>query len=529
MSYSLISESWLPVVRRDSGAGFIRPAQIVERIETDPVIAINWPRADFRLATLEFLIGLLAVACPPETSREWRRSYITPPDVETLEAAFAPFANVFNLDGDGPRFMQDFEPLAAAPNEAATLLIEAPGEQSIKKNADLLNKRGQVQKLSRAAAAMALYTLQTYAPAGGAGNRTGLRGGGPLTTLVLPSESPTLWQVIWANTPYGKPVLQADWPRVFPWLTRTITSENDRKISPANEENDRLVFWGTPRRVRLVFEKNKDSTTCDLTGQTDEVMVTGWVQRPNGANYTSEAFVHPLTPRYKPKPKEAISFPVHAQPSGIGYKDFVGLLFKTADGTDIPAQCIDTYVRTRHPAIKGDWRLLAAGYDMDNMKARGFVEAELPVFMGDDVEAQAQAVTQLIDGADNIVGILRSSVRNALFSAGAKPDAGATLFATLRARFWEESEADFYKALRSLAKGENRDDVALSFLAALRVLALKMFDEAVPITDSDRPDRVASAARLLGLALRGYGKMGASLFGAFNLAPPETSQKRKKA
>lgn len=529
MSYSLMSESWLPVIRRHSGACFIRPAQIVENIEADPVIAVNWPRADFRLATMEFLIGFLAAAYPPKNPRDWERGYATPPDLKMLEAAFAPLAKVFDLDGEGPRFMQDFEALAAEPNETATLLIEAPGEQSIKKNADLLNKRGQVQKLSRAAAAMALYTLQTYAPAGGAGNRTGLRGGGPLTTLVLPSENPTLWQIIWANTPYGEPVLQADWPRVFPWLTKTITSENNRQIHSDNADNDRLVFWGAPRRIRLVFEKNKDSAVCDLTGQSDEVMVTGWVQRPNGANYVSEDFVHPLTPRYKQKPKDPKSLPVHAQPAGIGYKDFVGLLFKTADGSAIPAPCIDTYVTSRWPAIEGDWRLLAAGYDMDNMKARGFVEVELPVFIGEDAESQAQAITQLIAGADNVVGILRSSVRNAVFSAGSKPDAGVIMFSTLRARFWADSEADFYKAVQKLAKNEGRDDVAKYFLVALRRLALKMFDEAAPITASDHPIRVASAAKMLGLALHGYGKMGASLFGAFNLAVPETNKKRKPA
>lgn len=529
MPYSLISEPWLPVVRRCSGAGLIRPAQIVESSKTDPVIAINWPRADFRLATLEFLIGLLAVACPPETSRDWEKRYTTPPDLATLDAAFAPFADIFNLDGDGPRFMQDFEPLAAEPNDISTLLVEAPGEQSIKKNTDLLNKRGRVQTLSRATAAIALYTLQTYAPAGGAGNRTGLRGGGPLTTLVLPSKNPTLWQILWANVPEGQAVPPTDWPRIFPWLTKTLTSENDRKVSPGDEKNDPLVFWGTPRRIRLVFETNTTAAACDLTGQTDEMMVTGWVQRPNGANYASESFYHPLTPRYKPKPKDPVSLPVHPQPAGIGYKDFVGLLFKQADGTAIPAACIDYYVTHRWRAIGGEWRLFAAGYDMDNMKARGFVEAELPVFLGEDAQDRTQAISQLIDGAETVAGLLRLAVRNALFSSGAKPDALALLFTTLRARFWNDSEPHFYKAMKCLAQGENRDSVANLFLKALRQLTLQIFDETIPITASDHPDRVASAAKFLGLSLQGYGKAGLSLFNAFNLPAPETKKTRKTA
>ncbi len=60
MPFSLINDAWLPVLRQHSGVTRIRPAQITENIENDPVVAIDWPRADFRLASLEFLIGLLA-------------------------------------------------------------------------------------------------------------------------------------------------------------------------------------------------------------------------------------------------------------------------------------------------------------------------------------------------------------------------------------------------------------------------------------------------------------------------------------
>lgn len=524
MAYSLISEPWLPVLRRYSGACWIRPAQIVEALDTDPVMAIDWPRADFRLATLEFLIGLLAVACPPSGRRDWEKRNETPPTLAEMDAAFAPFTEVFNLDGDGPRFMQDCEPLAAEPNEVATLLIEAPGEQSLKKNADLLNKRGQVQRLSRAAAAMALYTLQTYAPAGGAGNRTGLRGGGPLTTLALPSGTLTLWHVLWANVPVGVPASPDDWPRIFPWLAPTLTSDNNRTVSPVDGEKDPLAFWGTPRRIRLVF-KTAPGAACDLTGLSDDVVITGWCQRPYGANYRSEAFAHPLTPRYKPKPKEAESLPVHPQPAGIGYKDFLGLLFKSPDGAAIPAACISTYAAR---ADDHDWRILAAGYDMDNMKARGFVEAELPVYGGIDAEERAQVLGRLIAGADTAAGLLRMAVRNALFAEGAKADLAAGLFTTLRVRFWQESEPAFYAQARRVGKAE-RDDIARAFLSALRRVVLRLFDDAAPIAGSDHPARVARAAKTLSLAMNGYGKGGIALFTAFNLIPPEAGKKKRKA
>jgi hypothetical protein len=78
------------------------------------------------------------------------------------------------------------EDLQSSAEPIERLLIEAPGESTTSKNTDLLVHRDRVTSLGRAAAAMALYTFQSWAPAGGAGNRTGLRGGGPLVTMVMP-------------------------------------------------------------------------------------------------------------------------------------------------------------------------------------------------------------------------------------------------------------------------------------------------------------------------------------------------------
>ena len=79
-----------------------------------------------------------------------------------LDAAFEPLAPAFQLDGDGPRFMQDFDNLDGAGNRVAGLLIDAPGDNTIRRNTDILVKRGQVTTLCRASAAMALFTLQAY-------------------------------------------------------------------------------------------------------------------------------------------------------------------------------------------------------------------------------------------------------------------------------------------------------------------------------------------------------------------------------
>ena len=333
--FNLLHDPWLPVLRR-SGPSLIRPSQIAEAHATDPIIAFDWPRADFRIAAHEFLIGLLSTACPPRDEEAWGDWMDTPPSPATLDAAFAPIAHAFDLDGPGPRFLQDLEELVADSEPIERLLIEAPGDSTVKKNTDLLVRRGRARRLSRATAAMALYTFQSWAPAGGAGNRTGLRGGGPMVTLVLPSENPTLWQVLWANVPCGCKPAEADLPRVFPWLAPTITSEGSRTVTPV-EAHPLQCWWGMPRRIRLDFEARP--SPCDLTGQADEIAVTGWRQRPRGVNYAFWGDVHPLTPRYRVKPDSEI-LPVHPQPGGIGYRHWLGLVASARDALRYPAPSV---------------------------------------------------------------------------------------------------------------------------------------------------------------------------------------------
>jgi len=536
MPFSLINDAWLPVLRQHSGGVKIQPAQITQDIESDPVIAIDWPRADFRLATLELLIGLVATACPPAGRRDWPERYRNPPSPAELEAAFAPLAVAFELDGDGPRFMQDFEDLAADPNDVAGLLIEAPGDQTIKKNADLLNKRGQVRCLCRGAAAMALFALQTYAPAGGAGNRTGLRGGGPLTTLVIPPHLTALplWHLLWANVPEGLPADMKDLPQILPWLAPTKSSENEKKVVPA-APNDLLAFWGTPRRIRLDFTASTPGEICDLTGAGDTMMVKSWRQRPNGANYHN--FRHHLTPYYRPKPKEPVWLPMHPQPGGIGYRHFLGLVFapNEAGESRSPAGTVSTYRRDRSATASvlhgAPWRLLAAGFDMDNMKARSFVESELPVFDAaspEAIEMHDEVLSGLVKGAEEAANLLRQGVRNALFGDGAKPDLNAGLFAGLRGQFWQQTERAFYDCAARAAAGEARQEVSAAFLKAVRQVTLELFAETAPITESDHPERVAVAARWLGVAMHGAGKAGGKLYEALGLEPPEVKPRAKR-
>jgi CRISPR system Cascade subunit CasA len=98
-------------------------------------------------------------------------------------------------------FLQSFEGLDSENCSIAGLLIEAPGGNTLKLNKDHFVKRHSVEKICPDCAVMALFSVQTNSPAGGAGYRVGMRGGGPLTTLVVPQheEDVPLWKKLWLN------------------------------------------------------------------------------------------------------------------------------------------------------------------------------------------------------------------------------------------------------------------------------------------------------------------------------------------
>jgi CRISPR system Cascade subunit CasA len=531
---NLITDPWLPVRRPHSGRCTIRPAQLTEAIGDDPVIAIDWPRADFRIATLELLIGLLATACPPRDHDAWLDLWDKPPDPSALDAAFAPIAHAFALDGDGPRFLQDFEDLVSDPEPIERLLIEAPGASATRDNTDLLVHRNRVASLGRAAAAITLFTFQSWAPEGGRGHRTGLRGGGPLTTLVLPRGEASLWHLLWANVPCGTPPPAAELPRVFPWLAPTVTSEGARVVTPQNA-HPLQCWWGMPRRIRLDFSAEGAASPCDLTGVPDSVQVESWRQRPHGTSYAT--WRHPLTPYYQPKAGGEL-LPVRPRPDGIGYRHWLGLVLQSPDGSRLPAQAIHNWRqdRMRDAGDGTTARLIAVGYSMKQMKARAFVESEMPLPGAPDAAAQQcldDLATRLVRAADLVAGLLRGAVRAALFSAGATVKFDAELLSSVRERLWEQTETGFFDALENAARraATEPDPEPAAWLARLRRIALALFDEAAPLSpeSGSAAPRIGRARRNLLFTLTGFGKDGAALFEVLDLPAAEPKARKRKA
>jgi len=512
---NLMTDPWIPVLREDGTETCLAPWQIAE--PENPVVALAAPRPDFNGALMQFQIGLLQTAATPQNHNDWADWLEQPPSTEELKARFCSFSESFELSGDGPCFMQDFDPLEGEPKPISALLIDAPGGKSLKDNTDHFVKRGEVTGLCAACAATALFTLQTNAPSGGVGHRTSLRGGGPLTTLVVldPEGSclkETLWRNLWLNvldaqavasmTGNNEKLARSD---IFPWLAPTRTSESKAGCDTTPKDAHPLqMFWGMPRRTRLDWS-DAEVGECDLCGKNDGVVVRHYVTTNYGINY-SGAWQHPLSPHYIDA-KSGEPMPVHAQPGGLGYRHWLGW----AEGTETmhPASVVSLFREdTKRRLSEEQLRLWAFGYDMDNMKPRCWYETTFPLFVIPDEMVRSEfskRVQAMVDAAMQVSGFVQTCVKEAWFKRPADVR-GDTRF--LKEAFFQHTETAFYALLVPLktAIAQREDSQVLAdWHTLLSREATALFDYWAARGDIavSNPRRIAQAHQKLGKLLHG--------------------------
>lgn len=502
---NLLTSKWLPVIGLNGETKTISLADI-----GDPAITnLNLPRADFQGAAYQLIIGVLQTVLAPEDSKSWLARFETPPSVDDLSNAFAPIEHAFNLIGekpDSPLFMQDLDPLESAkPSAVTSLLVEAPGDNGIKLNTDFFIKRGFVEQMSLPMAALALFTLQVNAPSGGQGHRTGLRGGGPMSTLVLSNQpDASLWQKLWLNVISKKWLAdnsKADWSNpnfndgsVFPWLAPTITSEKKAVVLPT-DAHPLHRYWAMPRRIRLNFEDSPGQ--CDITGEETEQVVTHYRTQNYGNNYSGDWRVHPFTPyRGDPKKPDAEYLSIKGQPGGITYKQWEILRFacpdKQAHNSALVVSHMNLLANRLRRKMKDQLRLWVFAYDMDNMKPRGFYSTEMPfaVMPAKLEEYFFGEVLALQKLASEIQKELTKEIRKAWFERPNEPknkDKKELKGGGVELEFWQNTESAFFNIVDELCKqaSESTDELYLSskqaslWLNRIRRITLELFDNTV--------------------------------------------------
>lgn len=505
---NLITDPWIPIVRENGDRERIAPWQIAE-VE-NPVLQIMSPRPDFQGALYQFLIGLVQTVFAPKSREEWQRYADSPPIVAELAKAFESVADAFELyNPNGVAFLQDFSLLEEEPKNLAALLIEAPGDKTLSDHLDHFVKGGFVRHACESCTATALFTLQTNAPSGGAGHRVGLRGGGPLTTLLVPDESrSSLWRKLWLNvllTNEFEGTTLSSRANIFPWLAATRISDKSGAPTLPIDVDPLQMYWGMPRRIRL--EAPEGQGECDLCGEPTAHLYRQYRTKNYGVNYEGP-WVHPLTPyRFDPKNQQP-PLSIKGQQGGLGYRHWLNLIWFDPVSGDTAAKVVQSFLNKKYQAFESlpPVKLWSFGFDMDNMKARCWYEQEMPVVavQVDDREDFFNLVAQLIAAARDVVKELRSQVKAAWFS---RPKDAKGDISMIDQSFWEATEYQFYQQLKALVSQDDfrfmPGDVASTWSSVIKQQAKQLFDDWALQSDAEDLDmkRVIQARRLLSINL----------------------------
>ena len=487
---NLLKDPWLVFKVQQPDGSITEQTLPITAIANPEVIDFALPRADFQGAAYQFVIGLLQTCFAPDDEFEWEDNYLESPTEEVLQKAFSKAEHAFNATGDGPLFMQDFDSLDdAKPTSISGLLIEAPGGNGLKLNTDHFVKRGVGEAMSLPMAVLALFSLQINAPSGGQGHRTGLRGGGPLTTLVMPQqESAALWQKLWLNiTPksdsYSEPDFDSD--TLFPWLGKTRVSAKKGSEVYQKDVHPLHMFWAMPRRIRLIVEDVAGE--CKMTGKPCSQIVKLYKTQNYGANYAG-SWQHPLTPFKRDlKKTDQEDLSIKGQPGGITYKIWdVLTLTGSPDGGKTQQMCASV-VRSFNHLVNDDIlddvtaqaRLWVFGYDMDNMKARGWYSVTMPLYQVPSTKQQLilDHIKQLQNIANDALWHCRSQIKAAWFD---KPGDTKGDFSFIDTVFWQQTQSAFFAAVQQLMSSDSlylTSMEAKQWLFTLRNVALSLFDE----------------------------------------------------
>lgn len=503
----------------DGSTKLMRPHEIV--CNQSEAIELNAPRSDLNCAMLQFLIGLVQTTMAPEDDEEWVNNLSDIPSEDTVRTAFSSVSHCFNLFGDSSRFMQDTtlpddpkikayliakrEGKAKENNDPEIriekLAIGSPGDNTLKKNCDLFVKRNSIESICPSCAAMTLFAVMTNGPSMGRNHLTGLRGGGPLTTIVEAvdeKQQTNLQRTIWLN------VLPKDYffnancktdceeKLVFPWLN-ICNTEKFGELKP-NEVSQLQIFWATPLRIYLNLESS-EGDTCDICGCSTDHPIKGYYSKTFGYKYESNIWYdyQTLSPVYKDTIKNQW-LPRHLNPSGLSYRDWIGIVQNTTDDRGrekSQAAKVVLYNLKKGTDLKDlgiSFQLHSFGCDFDKADARCWYDRKMRLYVTDQdkLDIFFGHAKKIATAASEIEKSTHGYIREARYRdmKGISTKDSKRKKADLRSvhmQFWSETEELFYKTLdaifRSISSISDINRAKCKWITEIRKESLRIFDE----------------------------------------------------
>lgn len=281
---NLLEDPWIPV-RADGGTGAFRLLTYRELLCEPGNWQVSLPRDDLELACVQLLVCMTQVMFLPEDDPALRARSAAPLSPEDFSAGVEPCKDWFDLDHPTQPFMQSRGVKAAENTPIQKLLIGLPEGN----NHAFFNEAGEVRCLSGSLAAIGLFNQASNSPSFGGGFKGSLRGGAPITTLVV---GKTLRDTVWRNVLtrpriVGRQITIPGFEQDQPTWVKPIT---EKETIHWNEIGlVRGLFW-QPARVELA--KSAVVAPCDVLGSDAVPVYTGF--RKEKFNFTVEGvWPHP--------------------------------------------------------------------------------------------------------------------------------------------------------------------------------------------------------------------------------------------
>ena len=144
---NLIKDAWLPIVRKNGFKEKIAIHQLLNDYNSNPVIDLEAPRPDFRNALYQLLIGIVQVAAMPESEEDWSDLFEAPYKSDDFSNRILKYEDCFEIDSDGPAFMQDYKLDNPKDMSLSKLFLDSPSDNSLKLNTDHFVKRDTIKAI----------------------------------------------------------------------------------------------------------------------------------------------------------------------------------------------------------------------------------------------------------------------------------------------------------------------------------------------------------------------------------------------
>ena len=281
---NLLKDKWIPIQYQ----GTFKHISLKELLTEDANCQISLPRDDMELACLQLLVSLTQVLFIPEGKPQLRERIQQPITELKYIDAIEGKVDWFELDHPEQPFMQVREVKAAELTDMAKLYAGLTGATS----SAFVNEPDLASRLCGTCTTIGLFNQASNCPSFGGGFKASLRGGSPVTTLVMGRD---LRQTLWLNV-LSKESLTS----VMPWYEETFNEKpNWVQLVKAKEQVEahktglvRGLFW-QPAHIELV--KGEEVSECDCCGQQD-VLYTGFKKEKFVYDFNG-VWPHPHGPR----------------------------------------------------------------------------------------------------------------------------------------------------------------------------------------------------------------------------------------